>query len=528
MDFDSATLQWLNDLADQGILTTDDQLRIRGWNRWLELHSGYRAAEVLGRPLFEIYPDLVGRRIHQRYQQALEGQVVVLSQGLHRFLLPMSPANGSAMPYMQQSARIAPLMADRQVIGTITVIEDVTDRVVREDELHRQIEGLEVLHDIGQAILSLDLPECLQRLVDRTAALLSAPGVAVLLLRNEHLHVAAYAGNPVENADTRANAASSIARRVVRSGQSVWIPDFEGAVHLTPLDPTSRSGIAAALVVDEHVIGTLLIEAPHPQKFDKSHFTQANTLATQAAIGIRNAQLYEEAQKAITARDAFLSIASHELKTPLTSLLGYAQVMQRRLTHEQSISPRDQRALQVLVTQAERLNKMVSSLLDLSRIKLGQLSIERTPLDLGALARRVVNEFQPVVEHHTVNLIAADEALIVEGDELRLDQVLQNLIQNAIKYSPAGGPIEVRVAREHRLVSVSVSDQGMGIPDAALSQLFTRFYRADNAQSQHISGMGVGLFVVKEVVDLHGGEVAVESTEGVGSTFTIRLPLHNP
>jgi signal transduction histidine kinase len=526
MDFEQATLEWLNNLADQGVLTTDTNLCILGWNRWLEQHSGYRASEVLGRPLFEVYPDLVWRRIDQRYQQVLNGQVAVFSQRLHRFLLPMAPGiEQTGLPYMQQSARIAPLIADEKIIGTITVIEDVTERVIREEELSRQIEGLEVLHDIGRAILSLDLPECLQQLVDRTAALLSAPSVTVLLLHDGSLQVASYAGQQVDDADIRANLPTCIANRVMVSGQSIWVPDFRTTASVTPLQPTSRCGIGVGLVVDERVIGVLLIEAPQPQKFDKAHFMQANTLAIQAAIGIHNAQLYEDAQKAILARDAFLSIASHELKTPLTSLLGYAQVMQRRVAREQSISPRDQKTLQALVAQTERLTKMVDSLLDISRMKMGQLSIERRPLDLCTLARRVVDEFQLIIERHTIELIAPEEALIIEGDELRLAQVLQNLLQNAVKYSPAGGPILVQIARYDRKVCLSVADQGIGIPQEALAQLFTRFYRVHDAQSQHISGMGIGLYVVKEVVDLHGGEVAVESVAGAGSTFLIYLPL---
>ena len=111
------------------------------------------------------------------------------------------------------------------------------------------------------------------------------------------------------------------------------------------------------------------------------------------------------------------------------------------------------------------------------------------------------------------------------GDELRLEQVIQNLVQNAIKYSPAGGYVEVRAARNGTMACISVIDQGIGIPQGALSRLFTRFYRAPNVDPQHISGMGVGLYVVQEIVSLHGGKVTVESQEGVGSTFTIYLPL---
>jgi signal transduction histidine kinase len=153
------------------------------------------------------------------------------------------------------------------------------------------------------------------------------------------------------------------------------------------------------------------------------------------------------------------------------------------------------------------------------------VSIERDLVDIGALIQRVVEEAQTGLERHKLAFIPPDDALAIIGDELRLEQVIQNLVQNAIKYSPNGGLVEVRAARRGAMACISVTDQGMGIPQAALSRLFTRFYRAPNVDPQHISGMGVGLYVVKEIVSLHGGEADVESQEGVGSTFTICLPL---
>jgi len=158
----------------------------------------------------------------------------------------------------------------------------------------------------------------------------------------------------------------------------------------------------------------------------------------------------------------------------------------------------------------------------------GQLSIERAPLDLGALVRRVVEEIRPTLTSRAIELLNTDEPLIISGDELRLEQVLQNLIQNAIKYSLDNQTIDVRVERSGACVCVAIMDRGIGIPQAALPQLFQRFYRAPNVEDQHISGMGVGLYVVKEIVGLHGGEITVQSTEGQGSTFTVCLPLLDP
>ena len=230
-------------------------------------------------------------------------------------------------------------------------------------------------------------------------------------------------------------------------------------------------------------------------------------------------------EAAVRMRDTFLTILAHELRTPLTSLLGNAQLLLRRAQRGGVLSERDQRHIQVVVDQASRFNKLVQLQLDISRLNTGQLRIERASLDVGALARRVVEEVLPSTTMHTIAYAGPDTPLLIEGDELRLDQVLQNLLQNAIKYSPAGGVVQVRVERHDTTVSVAVSDEGLGIPQAELPHLFQRFYRASNVDEGQISGLGVGLYIVKELVTLHGGTVDVVSTEGRGSTFIIRLPL---
>jgi PAS domain S-box-containing protein len=224
-------------------------------------------------------------------------------------------------------------------------------------------------------------------------------------------------------------------------------------------------------------------------------------------------------------RDSFLTVLAHELRTPLTSLLGNAQVLLRRGQREGDLSERGRHNMKVIVNQASRLNDMISLQLDISRLHTGQLQIQPAPLDVGALAQQVVEEFQPATTSHVLTYTGPDVRLMVEGDELRLIQVLQNLVQNAIKYSPGGGEVQIVVEPGDTTVRVAVSDTGMGIPQSALPHLFQRFYRATNVDERQISGLGIGLYVVKELVTLHGGTVDVVSEEGHGSTFSFRLPL---
>jgi signal transduction histidine kinase len=277
------------------------------------------------------------------------------------------------------------------------------------------------------------------------------------------------------------------------------------------------------LVARNQTLGVLTLLVSEPgRRFHQADVSLAEELARRAAHALDNARLYQEAQAAIQMRDAFLSIASHELKTPLTTLQGYAELLLRR---RQSHDERTQRALEIVAEQARRLNKMIESLLDISRLEEGQLNIDRAPFDLGALVRRLVDELRPTLTLHRPVLDAPEESLLIEGDALRLEQVLHNLIHNAVKYSPEGGTITVRLAKQGPWARISVTDQGIGIADSAIPHLFDRFYRAESVESRRIGGVGLGLFVVREIVLLHGGHVEVTSREGSGSTFTVLLPL---
>ena len=232
-----------------------------------------------------------------------------------------------------------------------------------------------------------------------------------------------------------------------------------------------------------------------------------------------------EAEHAMQVRERFVSIAAHDLKNPLTVLVGTTQLLQRRLNRDPATSPQNTRTVQIVLEQAERLHQLINALFDVSRLRSGQLVLAALPINLCALAQRIVDEIQVVLEPHRVELVYPDVPLVVRGDALRIEQVIQNLLQNAIKYSPDGGLISVRIEQRNAQACIAVRDQGIGIPIAAQERLFDLFYRADSAVAMPVSGMGIGLFVVDEIVRLHGGTVDVESREAQGSTFTVCLPL---
>ncbi len=229
------------------------------------------------------------------------------------------------------------------------------------------------------------------------------------------------------------------------------------------------------------------------------------------------------AEQAVQVRDRFISIASHELKTPLTSVMGYAELLVRRGSQAR-VDPQFVHMADTIYRQTERLNKLIGTMLDLSRLEQGQLTLQREQVDLNALIASIVGEVGPALRHHQIRFVANTAKVLVEGDALRLSQVLENLIQNAIKYSPNGGRVRVELRQDDTRACVAVTDDGIGIPEGARASLFTQFYRAANAEAQHISGLGVGLYVSREIARLHGGDIEVESEEDQGSTFTVWLP----
>lgn len=225
-------------------------------------------------------------------------------------------------------------------------------------------------------------------------------------------------------------------------------------------------------------------------------------------------------------RDAFLATLSHDLKNPLTGIVGYAQMLARRIgrTEAPEWLPR---GLGQIETNAHRTIAMLDELLDLARLRMGlTLQLERRPTDLVGLAGAAVAAHQTLAEKHLVELRTALPALVGVWDRFRLARVLDNLLGNAIKYSPSGGPVHVTVDRQGQTAVLAVADQGIGIPAEEVPLVLERFTRASNAVG--FLGTGVGLWSVNHLVRAHGGELAIESEEGVGTTVTVRLPLEPP
>jgi signal transduction histidine kinase len=327
---------------------------------------------------------------------------------------------------------------------------------------------------------------------------------------------------------------ASLAMRVIRSGTPILIRSIDDAPPGTLSEEDRpfieflglQSMIMVPLVSRSGPLGTLALgKCGTERPFGELDFMLAQELGRRAALAVENARLYTEAQAAIKLRDEFLSIASHELKTPLTSLQLQIQALRRnaRLGRLEALEPR--RLLPVLETlgrQGDRLAKLVQELLDVSRMAGGGLTLAPAPMDLVALVREVLDEHRTRAKAaHTKLSLRGDAEVQGVWDRDKLEHVIENLVANAIKYG-AGKPVEVTIEATADEARITVRDEGIGIPQEDQARIFGRFERA--VSKQHYGGFGLGLWIVQQMVEAHGGKVSVQSEPGKGATFTVTLP----
>ncbi|MDQ4075751.1 MAG: GAF domain-containing protein [Chloroflexota bacterium] len=440
-------------------------------------------------------------------------------------------------------------------IGVLTelaalVMAEIEQRVVVvaqrqvEEQLREENHLITTLQEIGRAMAAeLDLQKLVQVVTDGATDLTGAAFGAffynVTNEKGETYSLYTLSGAPPE----------AFAHFPMPRNTAIFGPTFHGeaAIRLDDVTQDPRYGqnppyhgmpeghlpvksYLAAPVISRRgeVLGGLFLGHPEPAVFTRREEQLLHSFAAHAAVAIDNARLYEEAQEAVRLRDLFLSIASHELRTPLTTILGLTELLERRARAGEALPRRIRKAFEMIHKQAQRLNQLVELLLDVSRIEADGLALEQKPFDLISLVQKEVESTWPILEQHQVMFSNPQESLVVLGDEVRLEQVFQNLLQNAIKYSPDGGVINVQLARNDEFAVLAVSDEGIGIPPGSETDIFNRFYRAKNVKSNNISGLGLGLYLAKEIVLHHGGTIRAFNKQGRGATFEVQLPLYQP
>ncbi len=390
---------------------------------------------------------------------------------------------------------------------------------------------------------SLDCEETLSRLAHLAVPHLADGCIVDLLEPDGTLRLVAIAHSDAQQEDAlralRANHpfdpdANFGAALVLRTGQPEVVPHFtpsmlaelgSGQAHRAAIGGISvRSYMAIPLVSQDQVLGVLSLVATRSERaYDEVELNVAQDLASRAAVAVDNARLYIEMQKAVSARDEFLATISHELRTPLNAILGWTQMLRTGGLDEETAT----QALEIVERNTRAQSKLIADLLEVSRAITGKLRLQLGPVEMSMVIEAALNAVRPAAEVKAIQLSYSHEGSgLVAGDPHRLQQVLWNLLSNAIKFTPRDGSVQIRMERVATSLQITVSDTGQGIDPAFLPFLFERFRQADSSSTRVHGGMGLGLAIVRHLIELHGGTVHAHSEgEDRGTTFTVELPL---
>jgi signal transduction histidine kinase len=421
-----------------------------------------------------------------------------------------------------------------------------TARRQAEDVLRRRNRELALLNRASQAFgASLDLDQVLATVLEEARHLMDVAACSIWLVDAATGElVCRQASGPRSELviGWRLAPGDGLAGWVVAKGESLIVPDVQADQrHFQDLDRLTglvlRSILSAPLQIQQKVIGVLQMVDFEVDRFEATDLTILESLAATAAIAIENARLYaaeqqraaalaralEQQQELDRLKNHFIQNVSHELRTPLALIQGYAELLNAGEMGE--LQPALQDAVSVIARRARMLGKMADDLVAI--LETEKREPKRESLDLANIIHKLLADFQVAAEQAGLSLTAqiADDLPPVSGDVQHLLRVMDNLLGNALKFTPAGGQISVRLWRDGPQAVLEVADTGIGIPRDQLGRVFERFYQVDGSTTRRYGGTGLGLALVKEIVEAHGGQVSVSSEVGQGSTFTVRLPI---
>jgi PAS domain S-box-containing protein len=447
------------------------------------------------------------------------------------------------------------------IVGQLGFVQDISARKATEETLREQAEALRTLNDVGKVISAeLDLHKTVQAVTDAATEVtgarfgsffynvLNEEGASYMLYTLAGVPREAFAHFPMPRA-TDLFGPTFRGEGVVRIGEVKKDPRYgknspyygmpEGHLPVTSylaVPVVSRSG---------EVLGGLFFGHPERNIFTERDEIVVAGLASQAAVAMDNARLYETAKRARTEaekaaaekerlyrqaeessrlKEEFLATISHELRTPLSAILGWARMLRMGQLSEENAA----KALDTIERNARAQAQLVDDLLDVSRIVTGKLRMDVQPADPNAFIDAAVEAVRPAADAKGVRVqkVIDTGAISIPGDPVRLQQVVWNLLSNAIKFTPRGGRVQIRSERVNSHLEIVVSDTGQGISPDFLPHVFDRFRQADQKTSRSHGGMGLGLAIVRHLVEMHGGTVrAMSEGEGHGSTFTVMLPI---
>jgi len=501
---------------------------------------------ILTRAIVHV-PDIEEPSTHEFVRQS--GQLVGFRSVVTVPMLRETEAVGAILVARQEPGRfldteveLLRTFADQAVIA-VENVRLFRELEARTADLTQSVEQLTALGEVGRAVSStLDLETVLSTIVSRAVDLSGLDGGVVFEYDEE-------AEEFVERATTDTGEALAAARRAtrVRKGEGVLgrtaitlepvqVADialsgaYEGRLREILIDSGIRAILAVPMVREGHLIGCLAVTRNQPGEFPTETIELLRTFATQSALAIQNARLYQEIEDksrqleaASQHKSEFLANMSHELRTPLNAVIGFSEVLRDRMFGE--LNEKQEEYLNDIHASGQHLLSLINDILDLSKIEAGRMELELTEFDLPATLENALTLVRERAGRHGIALtLNVDEGVEqVRADERKVRQVVLNLLSNAIKFTPAGGRIEVRAAPVDGFVEVSVSDTGVGIAPEDQEAIFEEFRQVGTA-AKKVEGTGLGLALSRKFIELHGGRIWVKSEVGHGSTFTFTLP----
>jgi signal transduction histidine kinase len=382
---------------------------------------------------------------------------------------------------------------------------------------------------------TLDPREVGERVADRIRALLGVESSLFYRVDREagtlHLVARAGAADDVLRPDVALPPGTGMVGLAVTERRAVSTPDF--LADPRPALPADlrrrlagvpyRAVLALPLIAHGRVIGALALGHRRGHVFTEEDALLGQAFADQAALALENARLYAEARASNRAKDEFLATLSHELRTPLTAMLGWVRMLRSRVLDPPTVA----RGLEVIERNVRLQAQLIEDLLDVSRIIAGKVALELRPVDPAEGVEAALDAVTPSAESRRIELVkrADPDTGLLEADAARLQQVVWNLLSNAIKFVAEGGRVEVRLDAWGPHVRLRVTDNGPGISRDFLPHIFDRFRQADSTTTRAHGGLGVGLAIVRHLVELQGGTVSADSPgPGQGATFTVLFP----
>jgi PAS domain S-box-containing protein len=504
-----------------GVVVLDDRNCVVDLNPAALCLIGREASRVLGRPVESVWPDLVIPT-----DDATDEEVTLNGEG----------------EQVVFSVRASSVLDRRErLLSRAVILHDITGLKRAEQEIARHLARAQVLREVMLVAAStLEFDQVLERTIGALWTMLGAEFIGFARPAEDGDGLEIYQSQvrfELTMGNLRVPLSGSVCGRVFQTEEPVVLGDVRRVPYYLEGHPQVRSELAVPVRAAGEVIGVLNVESCRLNAFSEEDLTFYSAVAGQLGVALENARLYNEVYRyagelanAVTElravdrlKNEFIQGVSHELRSPLALIRGYAELLDSGELGD--LSPEQQGAVEIIARRARMLGDMVE---DITLLLTAEArALVRRPLAVDDLARASVEDFRLAADQAVLTLRAevASDLPPVDGVSVYLRRLLDNLVGNAIKFTPAGGTITVRVYQEGEWIVLQVADTGVGIPPDEQERIFDRFYQVDGSTKRRYRGFGLGLTLVKEIVEAHDGTVDVESEVDEGSVFTVRLPV---